>query len=343
MRMRTVSLLLLAALSVMAQDPALREALATGKALWSQQGDREGAVARLEPVMNALEPKAQELSPEWLRMLCEAHAWMAILEDRVPARRPQAQKHLERLIELDPGFDLDRSVTNARLQTAFDTLRTTRLAKVTLTVAPEGGILEVDGKEAPTASGTRYLKPGSHTFVYRKPGHRPQGQPLELAPRDTKAVSLTLERVASTVTLAFSPAEVSIAVDGKAVGQSRLGKDTKATAEKLGVTLDQVSEDFTVDGLGVGEHVLEISAPCHRTRRLRLPPDLATPFADHALEAVRLEKAEGRLHLNAQHEGGIAYLSGRAIGPLPVKDQVVCAGTYDLRVDFPAGAFTQRI
>lgn len=336
MRLHPTLLLLALPLFLGAQDPALREALATGKALWAQQGDREGAAVRLDQVLAALSPTADKLSQDWLRVLCEAHGWMAILEDRVPARRPLALKHLEQLVELDPGFDIDRTVTNTRLQAAFDGLRNTRLAKVSLTLAPEGGTLEMDGRVVSAAPGFRHLKPGAHALTYHKPGFRSQTQSMELQAKEQKTIALALERVASTLTLAVCPADATLTLDGRAVGQPSSGGAP-------GESADPSSRDYVVDGITAGEHFLEVSAPCHRTRRLRIPPEMGTPFADHILEAVRLEKAEGRLTLASLAPGGSAFLSGRALGPLPLKELPVCAGRYDLRVDYPAGGFSQRV
>ncbi|HNX93808.1 MAG TPA: hypothetical protein PKL14_01510 [Holophaga sp.] len=329
-----------------AQDPGLRETLQQAKGMWATQGDRDGAVAKFEQILASLEPKARSLDAEWLQVLCETYNWLAVLDDRTPNKRTKASKDLEAILDLHPDFEIDRNITNARLQGVFDTLRNAKLCKVKFSFAPDGGSLAVDGKGRPAgASQFRYLNPGAHVFTYAKSGYQPSEQRVELALKETKALDFSLTRISSTVSFNTCPAGVEVLLDGKSLGQTagQAGPELRPAAEKLGIAPEQLSGAFTVSSLASGKHILELRAPCYRSRRIELGPDFATPFADHLLEPMKLEPSRGLLTLSSPVPGGELLLSGKSFGALPVKDLQVCAGIYDLQVRFPAGGFTQRV
>ena len=104
-------------------------------------------------MLSALEPKARSLDAEWVQVLCESYNWLAVLDDRTPAKRPRVQKDLEAILNLNPDFDIDRNITNARLQGVFDGLRSGKLCRVKITLSPDGGTLTLDGK--PSTLGAR--------------------------------------------------------------------------------------------------------------------------------------------------------------------------------------------
>lgn len=326
--MRVLAALLLSLLLVpagFAQDPALKDQLAQAKQLWAEQGDREGAMARFQEILAALEPRGRALGPEWLKVLVETHAWMAVLDDRQPARRPQAQKHLDALLDLDPDADLDKVPFNARLQSQLEASRATRFGRLALKVPQEGVTVRLDGRDV--LPGTRHLLPGDHVVEATRAGHRPFRHTLALGVRESKSLEVNLERVASTLTFELSPGEATVTLDGQS-----------AVAAGQGTTRTVV-----VDGLGPGDHLLEISAPCHRTRRIAVPASFTAPLADHGLEPVTLASAQGRLDLTSPMPGGQAFLGDRPLGPLPLKGVGVCPGTHLLRVAFPEGAFTRTL
>jgi len=126
-----------------AQDPALKDTFLQAKAAWATQGDREAATAKFGAVLAALEPGAAKLEPAWVQLLCETYNWMAILDDRVPAKRERAPRYLETALGLNPDFEIDRTITNARLQSAFDSLRGGKFGRVKLTLDPPGGLLSL--------------------------------------------------------------------------------------------------------------------------------------------------------------------------------------------------------
>jgi hypothetical protein len=339
------TLVLACALALPAQDAALKDTLVQAKAAWAAQGDRESASAKFGQIITALEPTAPALKPEWKQVLCEAYNWMAVLDDRLPANRAQAPKHLQALLDLSPDFDIDRTITNAKLQGIFDNLRATKLVRVKLTFDPPGGTLLLDGKTRLTAEPVHYLLPGSHTLAYAKPGYQPQEQHLDLALKEARNLDLKLVRTSSALTVFTSPAGAELFLDGKSVGttQGVAASVFQAYADKAGVRLEQLSEGFVVTGLTPGKHQLEVKLSCFKSKLLNIAESFTTPFADHDLEAVKLEPSRGTLTILSSVPGGELFLSGRTYGPVPVKELQVCAEAYDLQVRYAAGSFTRRI
>ncbi len=337
--------LLLALLPLRAQDPALRESLQAAKVLWGTQGDRDGAAARLEAILAALEPSAKTLDEGWTKTLCETYNWMAVLDDRTAGKKALAAKRLESLLDLDPDYEIDRTITNPRLQTAFDGLRTSKFCRIKLSLDPEGGTLTVDGKVKRSEPGFHYLLPGPHTVAYARAGFQPQDARFELAAKDTRPVDLKLARTSSVITIYASPVGAEVLVDGKTRGATRgqVPVDKSFLADRAGVKPDQLSEGFRITELTPGKHILEVRLPCYRTRRIEISEALTTPFADHELEPVKLEASRGTLTVQSAAPGGQLFLSGLDMGRVPVQDLQVCAQAYDLQVKYPTGSFTQHV
>lgn len=333
-------------------DPALKDISKQGKDLWANQGDRDGATAKFELVLAALEPlalKGGALDPDWSLALCETYNWLAVLEDRNPAKRADAVKRIEALVEFDPDFELDRNITSGKLQNLYESLRGAKLAKVSFTYLPDGGALKVDGK-AGAALPSRYLPFGAHKLTYAKPGYGSQDVSLELAPKDSRNVDFKLDRNASTITLYTYPGGAEVSLDGKPMGRTPVQTATalaapemKALAEKAGLKPEELSGAFVVSDLKVGKHILELKSPCFRPKRVELDESFTTPYADHILEAIKLDPSRGTLTVNSAWPGGELFLSGQSYGALPVNGISVCAGTYDLVVKYPSGGYSQKV
>ena len=329
-----------------APDPAIRDTFQQAKAAWAVQGDRAGAAAKFEAVLAALEPAVPTLEPAWIQVLCESYNWMATLDDRLPAKRERAPRYLETALGLNPDFEIDRTITNARLQAAFDSLRAGRLGRLNLSLDPPEGVLTVDGRPRPAGSPPpRYLPPGPHTFGYARPGFAPVTQQVELALREPRTVALKLERTSSVLSVFTSPAGALVELDGKPMGRTSgvAGPELAGDADRLGVPRDQISAGFTLDTLTPGPHVLAFRLPCYQPSLLDIGASFTTPFADHLLAPVKLLPSRTLLNVLTSAPGGELFLSGQSYGPVPVHDLAVCAQAYDLQVRFPAGSFAQRI
>ncbi|GLH70009.1 hypothetical protein GETHPA_15420 [Geothrix rubra] len=335
---------LLAAPGLRAQDPALKDTFLQAKALWATQGDRDGATARFESVVAALAPRAATLDAAGTQMLCESYNWLAVLDDRNPATKARALTRLQALLDLNPDFDVDRTLTSQRLIGQFERLRSEKLAQVKLSYDPPGGTLTVDGRATP-ALARKFLPFGTHKLVYARPGHTPAEAAVELGPRDVKSVDFKLTRVSSTITFYVQPSGAEVFLDGRSLGRAQgvAGAEALDVAIPAGLRPEDLSAGFVLDGLKPGKHELELRAPCFRTKRLEIAASFTTPMADHVLQVVRLEPSKGTLSVASAWPGGELFLDGQDRGPLPIQKLPVCAGTYDLLVRFPSGGFAQRL
>jgi hypothetical protein len=326
-----------------AQDP-LAEAIAQAKALWNTSGDRDGAVAKFEIVLAALEPRARALEGEPLAQLCETYAWLAILDDRVPEKRPSAARRLENLIDLAPDYDLDRTLVTSRLAAVFDALRAAKTGTVQFTFQPEGGTLRIAGRPA-TAAALRRLPPGTHLLAYTKPGYDTQELSATVAVGATLAADFKLVRVSSTLTVYVHPSGAEVLFDGKSLGRSSgtAGPEVAPHAEALGLKAEDLSAPFQIGDVKAGKHTLELRAPCFKPVKVEISDSYTAPFADHILAPFKLAPSKGTLSVASAAPGGELFLDGQGHGPLPVTSLPLCSGAYDLVVKYAHGGYAERI
>lgn len=344
LRALLVALLAMLAVPSAGQDPALRDAFQQGKGLWSNQGDRDGAAAKIEMVIGALAPNLAELPQDWRRTLCEAYNWLAVLDDRNPASKARAARNLEAALDVEPDFEIDRALTPSRLQALFDGLRASKLVKVKVTYQPEGGFLLLNGRST-EALAEKYVPVGSHRLVYRKPGYASAELPLVASTGTMPSLDFKLQRTSSTVRIYVSPPGAEVFLDGRSLGkvEGAAGLDGLPYAEKAKVKLEALAGPFLLDELPPGDHVLRLTAPCHRPRNFALEGKYTQPFQDVTFDALVLEPSQGTLAVTSDWDGGELYLDGVRKGSLPMPPFKVCSGTYALEVRFPNGGFTRSI
>lgn len=333
---------LLASAPLPAQDPALKDLFQQGRDLWAKAGDRAGATAKLEQVVAALAPQVKSLDAEWRRRLCQAYNLLAVLDDRSPSTRSRAQDRLQALLDLDPGYELDRDLSTTRLLNTYAQMRAARFGLVRFTLEPQGGKLTVDGQDLP-AAGEAWLPLGIHQVAYRRPGFAPQEQALAVAAKPL-AASFHLERRATTLRIFTSPSGTAVLLDGQAAGTTSgtLAPSDAAVAAKAGVPADQISAGFVLDGVGPGTHHLELRAPCHEPKTVEVPARFGDAKSDFDLEPFVLASSAGTLSVTSPAPGGELYLDGARQGPLPVS-MPLCSGPHDLEVRFPSGAWSKHL
>lgn len=337
------STLLVAQAPVPAPTPNPGEWLQQAKLLWTGQGDREGASAKLEQILVALTPQISTLDASGKRILCETYNWLAVLDDRKSSLRNRVPQRFQAIMDLDPEFSLDPTITPAKLSTGFDTARNLRFPALVVVLQPEDGTLFIDGK--PAQGGRRRLSAGKHAFTYRRAGYTPTEVEVEVTPGPTQTVRLELPRVASTLAFQVHPIGAEILWDGKLLGKAlgQAGPESQAIAEKLGLAIESLSAPFQIGAIAPGAHRLEVRSPCHRSQTVTIPESLTSPLGDYLLKPFKLETSAAKLTLTSPHKGGEAFLDGVRWGPLPLNQQTICPGTHTLSVRFAAGGFTRTL
>lgn len=308
---------------------SLEQQFQQAKALWASQGDRDAASTQFEQIIKSLED--QQLTPQNLHMLCQSYNWLTVLYDRTPSKRGQVTKNLETILKYMPDFEIDKAITNTRLQKQFEALRASRLVKVTFELDPQGGTLTVD--ENPLeARNLRHIPPGQHKIRYEKPGYQSQEQTIELVLKEGKQLDFQLQRISSTVTFQIKPPQGEIWLDGIKMGQTQ--RDLQNP---------DLSAPFTLKALAKGKHLLEIKAPCYQSRLLALDPTFSEPFADHLLDPIHLDPSRARLSIDSKIKEGNLFLDGEPKGSLPIKDLQICAGSHRVEIRYPMGAYHAQI
>lgn len=340
MRPTPVALLLLPA-CLAAQAPGTpAELFQQAKALWTGQGNRDEALAKLEQVVATLGAPGAVADR---KLLCEAYNWLAVLEDRSAAQKAKVPQRFQAILDLDPDFLLDKTVTPQRLQTQFDRSREGRFVKVEAEVQPAGGRFSVDGRTL--AEVPRWLAPGHHVLGYARPGYQAAETSVDLVLGSPQKVSLTLTRTSSTLQFITCPVGAEVLLDGRSLGRSsgKAGPEARETAERFGVPLEDLSAPFLVQDLTAGKHLLEVRMPCFQARRFNVGEAFTSPPDDHVMDPVKLVPAKSTLTVTSAWKGGQAFLGDQPLGPLPLTQKAVCPGTYTFTVQYPAGGFSRTL
>lgn len=333
---------LLAPAVLCAQDPALKDTFQQARDLWAKNGDRVGATAKMEQVVAALAPQVKSLDAEWRHRLCQAYNLLAVLDDRSPATRPHAQDRLQALLDTDPGYELDRDLSTTRLLNAYSQLRAQRFGLVRFTLEPQGGTLKVDG-QVMAATGEAWLALGTRQVSYERPGYGLQGQGVPVGARPS-AATFHLDRTSTALRIFTSPSGADVLLDGKPVGTTSgtLAPLDKAVADKAGVPPGDISAGFVFDGVGPGQHTLELRAPCHAPKTIEIPARFGDAKQDFDLEPFVLKSSAGALKVDSPAPGAELYLDGDRKGALP-QSLPICSGSHDLEVRFPSGAWSKHL
>jgi hypothetical protein len=234
------STVLVAQAPIQAPTPGPAEWLQQARLLWTGQGDREGASAKLDQILTTLTPQIPTLDPSGKRLLCETYNWLAVLDDRKASLRNRVPQHFQAIMDLDPEFNLDQTITPAKLSTSFDTARNQRFPALEVVLQPEDGTLLIDGKAA--QAGRRRLSAGKHAFTFRRAGFTPTEVQVDVVPGPTQTVRLELIRVTSTLSFQVHPIGAEILWDGKPLGKAlgQAGPESRPAArEGQGAAADE--------------------------------------------------------------------------------------------------------
>lgn len=306
-------------------DPeTLRLLLARGEALLDA-GDAEAGMDALERLFARAESIDTE-SPEPLRLLLQR-----ALETRAVARWDSGKRggldaDLDRLIRLDPGYDLAARNVDEGLIVRFNRRRERLVGFLRVGLAPADAELVLDGVAVERIGDIIPVLAGDHVVSAHRRGFAPQAQEVSVRANRTEGVGLTLERSSATVQVATDPSGARVVLDGEFVGT------TAATGE------GPASAPLVVEGLLPGWHEIEITLANHRPFRQRFEVPTLT---DYDLGTLDMRLAVGTVTLRNVPGSAEVWVDGESVAAARSGDGSIrlqlTVGDHDLLIGASGG------
>lgn len=255
-----------------------------------------------------------------------AEALDAFQRSRAAADRPStafnaalALQHLGRMLEarraLEQCLAMPEAAADPELvRDATAVLATARaaVATVTLAVAPEGAELRVDGAPSGVRGPSRTLEldPGSHALNASAPGFVPQDLTLRLSPGDRESRAITLVPAAARLSIAATPPDASVLIDGAPAGRGTAAWEGPARSLAVRVAAEGYVASERAITLEPGEHARLAVTLTREPRPLVANPWLWVGVG--AVAAIATVVAVALIHPTADPDGGTAnrVLSG---------------------------------
>jgi len=275
-------------------DPeTLRLLLARAEALLDA-GDADAGMDALERMFARAE-SIDASSPEPLRLLLRR-----ALETRADARWDTGQRDgldadLDRLIRLDPRYDLAATGAEDGLVTRFNRRRERLVGFLSIGLAPADAELTLNGAPVERIGDIIPVLAGDHLVGAHRRGFAPQEEEVSVRANRTEGVGLTLERSSATVQVATNPPGARVVLDGELVGTTATVVDSRASAPLI------------VEGLLPGWHEIEITLVNHRPFRQRFEVPTLT---DYDLGTLDMRLAVGTVTLRRVPASAEVWVDG---------------------------------
>ncbi len=198
--------------------------------------------------------------------------------------------------------------------------RTFRLKKappttgfVSISSRPKGAKVSIDGKEVGTAPVKIELGLGEHDATLELPGYLRAARKFEIGPGKTTRLRVTLTKeppAEGTLVLESRPKGAKVLVDGQEVG---------VTPTKVKVQRGKRKVKFEREGFVPVEKTVDL--PGGKKVTLSVELDKAPP-----------PKGMGLVEVKVKPKSAVVELGGKEFPPGDVPEQLVVAGTYDVRI-----------
>ena len=330
-------------------DPAIREALADGRALFENVQQAE-AIAQLTEVVESLRPAAESGA----LTEGERDAFFDSLSLRARAAfnlglNDVVDTDLDTAIRLNPGFECDVRLVSPALTAQCVALRSRLVGLLELRLMPpEAGDaeVEIDGRIVDLSRGSVPIAAGAHLIFVNRPGYAGHSASLEV-PAGTDEPTLyevTLERVSAVLRVITRPPGATLHVDtvehGPTAGSASFDPARPRVIE--GYPRREYSADLIVPNLSPGVITVVVTMEGYRTVRQELTLARA---ADYGTEFA-LERAEGTVVMTGLPEGATVDAIRRGEAPpgspplnVSAGRLILPIGVYDLVVTHPAAGY----
>jgi endonuclease YncB( thermonuclease family) len=194
-------------------------------------------------------------------------------------------------------------------QTLREELNLTALpATLSITTAPAGAKVSIDGKPIGAAPLQKQLTPGKHQVQASLDGYQPQSLSVEARPGQTLREELKLSAVAATLIVDSAPPGATIRIDDSPVGATPLQEWVAPGKHQLQATLDGYQPQSLSIEPGAGQTLreeLKLAALPATLVVSTAPPGAAVSIDDNPVGAAPLQKQlePGAHQIRANLEG----------------------------------------
>ena len=353
--------------------PQAAAALAEAGDLYAD-GDSEGAIPLLQSVIDTLAPvaaatgDARELAgndPRLFETLRTAWLYLAAAHWTL-SDRDAADEALDRIVRLDPLFELDEETAGKQLTDRLKGRKEELVGRVSFLVLPRDARILVGGVEfenatppetppaddaddstasdpdVETAPAPEPFEPpepspllvGDYLAAVSRPGFLPTTAGFTIVGARDLEVELELDRDSAVVRLRTAPTGATVLVDG--IERGRTAGQAEPWFRPEGPVSEHPPEDFSeelwIEDLSPGRYRIKIEKDGFRSVETSLQlPDLR----DYDLPPIVLEREEAVIGLTGLIEGATVLGNGRVLRPDWSKSppQVrLPPGAYDLSV-----------
>ena len=221
---------------------------------------------------------------------------------------------LERLLEVDTGFQLDPSQVSPKLLDLFQKLRARKVGDVGLVLDPPDTEVLADGRrvEEPAARPLALLA-GRHVLTFRRAGHQEVVRELEVQGGKVLTLEIALQRTSVVLRLHTKPQGAEVLVDGASYGETSGTAGTGFLAEGSETyRKEEFSAEKAIEGLQPGQRVLEVRKPGFRPYRAELP---LAELLDYPMPPIVLEPESGQLRFSELPAGARILIDGEEKSP----------------------------
>lgn len=307
-----------------AQDPAAADLLFDqGKRLFDQvQYDQAVPIFdRLIQSLTAGGPGSEVQRPDLLVQAYELRARARFAQGDSTA----AEQDFSALLAIKPDFKLGAGVS-PRVVSVFENVRRLTIGQLVIQLTPPGDIT-IDGRShSVTADPLRLdITSGEHVVNATRPNYTPFEQKVAVKAGEVAALTITLERTSSTVSVVTTPEDVEVLIDDVSKGRTTKG----ATAG--------VSAPLAITDVPLGEHKIKLRRECF----VEVEVPLTVRAEDVQTEPIQLTPAVATVTIQTADKEAVLVVDGQVHGPI-LGDVTVCAGAHVIEIRGSRGRFVDR-
>jgi hypothetical protein len=267
---------------------------------------------------------AEEPPDEIHRLVANSHFYRAQVGFNL-GRAEEVQADLLALLQLEPGFAMDRTLVSSKFAELFDRIKKQTVGSAMFVVDPPDAQVAV-GRWKAGADGLLQLPIGTHVASVARPGYSSADQEVVITADEVPTFKITLERLAAVLTLYTAQEDVEVKVDGQKRGTTVLspGSDPAQGAR------------IVLDDLQPGSYELSASKEGFRNYLARAQIE---DLRDYVVGPIELQPTGGVIVLQDLPPGTAVRANGELATPVftaGAQPQLTLKpGTYKVALSHP--------